>query len=66
MKGLKLMTNWIEYVFKSDMKDVGPVDELIAVVLILASVLAVYWIGVGVGALLDLILKELERKGWHK
>ena len=66
MKGSKLMTNWIEYVVKSDMKDVRPVDELIAVVLILASVLAVYWIGVGVGALLDRILKELERKGWHK
>ena len=43
------MTNWIEYVVKSDMKDVRPVDELIAVVLILASVLAVYWIGVGSG-----------------
>lgn len=60
------MTNWIEYVVKSDMKGVRPVDELIAVVLILASVLAVYWIGVGVGALLDRILKELNRKGWHK
>ena len=60
------MTNWIEYVVKSDMKDVRPADELIAVVLILASVIAVYWIGVGVGALLDLILKELERNGWHK
>lgn len=66
MKGSNVMTNWIEYVVKSDMKDVRPADELIAVVLILASVLAVYWIGVGVGALLNLILKELERKGWHK
>ena len=48
------------------MKDVRTVDELTAVVLILALIVAIYWISVGAGVLLEWILKELKKKGWHK
>ena len=60
------MSEWIEYVSRSDMKDVNTADEVIAVVLILAFVVAIYWAGVGIGFGLEWIMKQLKKKGWHK